>query len=131
MNILISVFAWLIGLGVMYLIVCPIWVSVLGRPVNKLYFWLLHFCMASVLVLLVFWLYDLYLTHNLLMFDLNQDGMFDVHEATHEQRQALDNWINDSGKNLIRVASIPIYFFVDFLIYKLARVGRTRLQCAA
>ncbi len=60
-------------------------------------------------------------------YDLNKDGIFSGNEVTEEQKQAMQNLINDTGRNLVFITGFLFSLAISSSIYFLAIIS-SKLQ---
>ncbi len=60
-------------------------------------------------------------------YDLNKDGIFSGNEVTEEQKQAMQNLINDTGRNLVFITGFLFSLAISCSIYFLGIIS-SKLQ---
>jgi hypothetical protein len=64
----------------------------------------------------LFWMFNFYLEHDAMRFDLNGDGMFGGPEINPEQELAMERLTNDLSRNLFMIAAGPLHFIFLFAL---------------
>lgn len=114
LNISIFVFCGLTGWSLVALVKALVH-RTLGYKVPPVFVRIAFSVVSSVLLLLVYHFYEGVLQTRLSLFDLDGDGIFSPAEQTPEQEVAMDNLINDSGRNFVKVLGVTAYWFVAIL----------------
>lgn len=77
----------------------------------------INFCIGYIFLLSGIYLYEIYLEHKLLSFDLNRDGIFSGDENTVEQGSYMSLLINDTARRFAPIVGIIFSFTQSILFY--------------
>ena len=96
--------------------------SIFGNEKRK-WFWI----SLTIFFLLYFFILggatysDIYAQWNLNKFDLNKDGFFSGNEITRDQKEAMRNLTNDTGRNFSFITGLIFSGLIAFFVYAISK----------